>query len=243
VKGGKLSPYTIFAYVRDIKVFWNWLLRQGYIKKNPLASFPLPKVPKLIMPTLNQDQIKRLLGAISRGTSSGSMYYSMIILFLDTGIRLSELVNIKLTDVNLDSKYIKIWGKGQKERLVPIISITRKYLVDYIDSNRSKLCNVKSEYLYPNRTGQAISTNTVQQFLRRLAKASGLDGVKCSPHVLRHTFATSSVANEANMETLSKILGHASILTTAKYTHMQPEDIKKQHTRFSPVAELFLSKS
>ncbi len=242
-RGGRLSPYTIFAYVRDIKVFWSWLLKENYIKRNPLVSFPLPKVPKLVMPTLNHNQIKRLLGAIDRGTSSGSMYYSMIILFLDTGIRLSELANIKLTDINLDDKYIKIRGKGQKERLVPIISITRKFIVDYITSYRSKLCNVESEYLYPNRTGQAILTNTIQQFFKRLAKACGLDGIRFSPHVLRHTFATNSVANEANIETLREILGHESIQTTARYTHMQPEDIRKQHTRFSPVAELFLSKS
>ena len=242
-RGGRLSPYTIFAYVRDIKVFWNWLLREDYIERNPLVKFPLPKVPKIVMPTLNHDQIKRLLGAVDRGTPSGSMYYSMIILFLDTGIRLSELVNIKLTGVSLDDKYIKIWGKGQKERFVPIVGITRKFLVDYITNHRSKLCNVESEYLYPNRTGQAILANTVEQFFRRLAKACGLGGIKFSPHVLRHTFATNSVANEANIETLRKILGHESIQTTVRYTHMQPGDIQKQHTRFSPVAALFMPKS
>jgi integrase/recombinase XerD len=242
-KGGKLSAYTVFAYVRDIKVFRNWLKKERYINRNPLASFPLPKVPKLVMPTLNHGQIKKLLGAIDRSTPRGSMYYSIIVLFLDTGIRLSGLINVKLKDINLDGKYIKVWGKGQKERLVPIVSVTRKLLVDYINNHRSKLCHAESEYLYPNQTGGAIPANTVEQFFRRLAKACGLDDIKFSPHVLRHTFATNSVANGANIETLRNILGHESIQTTVKYTHMRPEDIKKQHSRFSPVAKLFLSKS
>lgn len=210
-KVGKLSSYTIFAYVRDIKVFWSWLFKENYIKRNPIANFPLPKLPKLVMPTLDPDQIKRLLGTIDRSTSSGSMYYSMIILFLDTGIRLSELTNLKISDVNLDGKWIRIYGKGQKERFVPITSIARKVLVNYLTNHRSKLCKMESVYLYPKRNGSAISANAVEQFCRRHAKSCGLDSIKCSPHVFRHTFATMSVANGANIETLRVILGHESI--------------------------------
>jgi integrase/recombinase XerD len=241
--GGRLSPFTVFAYVRDIKVFWNWLLSEGYIEKNPLVSFPLPKVPKLIMPTLNHDQIKKLLKAIDRGTSSGSMYYSMIIVFLDTGIRLSELLNIKLADINFDGKYIRIRGKGQKERFVPMTGITRKFIVDYMNDHRFKMCRTESDYLYPNSSGEAISSNTVEQYFRRLAINCGLDGIKFSPHVLRHTFATHSVANGANIEVLRNILGHESIQTTARYTHINQEDIQKQHSGFSPLNTLLGVKS
>jgi len=91
----------------------------------------------------------------------------MIILFLDTGIRLSELINLKISDVNLDGKWLKIYGKGQKERFVPVTSIARKVLVNYFTNHRSKLCKVESAYLYPNRNGSAISANAVEQFCRR----------------------------------------------------------------------------
>jgi integrase/recombinase XerD len=150
---------------------------------------------------------------------------------------------LKISDVNLDGKWIKVRGKGQKERFVPISGIMRKFLVYYMTNHRLKICKVNSDYLFPDSDGHNISANAVQQFLRRLAKSAGLNGVKCSAHVFRHTFATRSLANGANLETLRVILGHESIQTTARYTHLQPSDIQKQHSKFSPVAEFFISKS
>jgi len=240
-RGGKLSPYTIFAYVRDIKVFWSWLLKRNYIKRNALVDYPLPKVPKLIMKTLSYEQIRKLLTGIDKNSPRGAMRYCIVILLLDTGIRVAELVNLRISDLDFNHKTVKVFGKGQRERYVPISVSTRKALVNYINNHRSSICRTDSPYLFTNEDGEAFTVNAVQQFLRRLAIKSGISNVRCSPHVFRHTFATLAVNNGANIETLRVIMGHESIQTTSKYTHISTSDLQKQHSQFSPLNTLFVS--
>ncbi len=237
-KSKGLSPHSIQGHVRAVKAFWTWLTVEGYIPANPLIGFPLPKVPQYVVNTLSQEQLERLLKAIDSTTPLGMKYYCVMLLLLDTGMRVSELVNINIDSVDLKRDFIKIMGKGQKEREVPISRFTRKTLLKYIRSVRESLCAGESLYLFPENGGGRISVNSVQQYLRRLGKRVGLDDAKCSPHIFRHTFATQAVANGANMITLKNIMGHASLQTTIRYTHQKAEDLKAQHSRFSPVEKL-----
>ncbi|MBI2858546.1 MAG: tyrosine-type recombinase/integrase [Chloroflexi bacterium] len=233
-----LSPYSIQGYVRAIKVFFSWATDQGYIESNPLRKFPLPKVPKSLIPVLSPEHLKSLFGALDRSTPLGARNYCILALLLDTGLRISELVNIKMVDFQSMMTYLKVKGKGQKERLVPISKFARKELTHYVKHHRPHLCQGGSVFLFPARSGDRITVNCVQQELRRLAMKAGLIGVKVHPHIFRHTFATMFLGNGGQSLALKEILGHESILTTQKYVHLRPQDLQAQHAQFSPLAEL-----
>ncbi len=236
---GKLSATTIYDHARDIKTFWSWLFHYGYIEVNALAKFSLPKVPETIIKTLPLEQIKSFLNAIDRLTSVGARNYCITLLLIDTGMRISEVVEIRLANLDLTMCLVKITGKGGKERTGSIHMSTRKKLLKYMQHHRHNLCKLDSPYLFPASDGNHISINSVQQAIRRIAQQAGPSGIKCHAHLFRHTFATMFLANGGDVMVLKDILGHKSILTTQKYIHLLPEDLQRQHWRYSPIGDLF----
>lgn len=236
---GGLSPYSVQGHVRAIKAFWGWLMKEEYILENPLTKLPLPKVPQSLVSTLTMDQLKGLLAELDRHTPAGAKYYCILLFLMDTGVRVSELVNIRMAHIDVVNCLVKVLGKGRKERLVPFHRITRKELQRYIRDFRPQLCSTDSPYLFPATDGHHISVNSVQQFVRRTAAKAGLRGMKCSPHIFRHTFATTFIAKGGTDFALKEILGHTSLQTTLKYMHLQARDLQQQHARFTPVEDLF----
>lgn len=236
---GKLSPVTVQDHVRAIKAFWSWLFDNGYIKKNILVKYPLPKAPKIIIKTLTIDQIKLFLKAIDKSSSVGARNYCIVLLMIDNGMRISEVVSIQISDIDLSRCRVKIIGKGKKERIVPFTKITRKELLKYKGNNRNNLCKLDSPYLFPGSDGDHVSIKSIQQSISRLSRKIGLDGIKYHPHIFRHTFATLFLTNGGQLTTLKEIMGHEDIQTTQKYVHFLPEDLQKQHWNYSPVEDLF----
>ncbi len=234
---GSLSPYTIEGHIRDLKAFWSWLSKEKYIDCNIMAGFPLPKVPQYIMKIPSKEQLKKILSAIDKNSPAGCKYYCIMLLLFDTGMRISELVSIQLTDVDMLRGTIKILGKGQKEREVPFSSVVRKELGYYIKNTRPHLCQNSNQYLFPNSYDH-ITVCSVQQYMRRLSQIPELNDIKLHPHLFRHACATNMIANGANVYVVKDILGHASLQTTLKYTHLQADDIKREHNKYSPVSAL-----
>ncbi len=236
---GPLSPFSIQGHARAVKALWGWLEREGHIQTNRLAKFPLPKVPVKPVDILSMDQIQELLGQIDRLTPTGARHFLIVLLLIDTGLRISELVSITLSNVDLTGGFIKVVGKGQKTRFVPLSPETRREISRYLKVSRPRLTPSDSHYLYLFATpdGGPISVNSVQQYLRRLATSAGLDGVRVTPHVLRHSFASAYIANGGNPFTLKEILGHTTLAMTMRYVHLQPSDLQAQHAMFSPVAK------
>ena len=218
---GRLSPFAIRAYVRDIKTLWSWLYREGYIEENPLATFALPAVPENLTRIVTPEQYKTLLSNIDTSTPDGSKYYCILLILYDNGMRISELVVLRISNIDFEGKTIRIMGKGGIERMVPITVYTRRHIVKYIDGARLKLSPGNCPYLFADYDGEPISKNSVQQFMRRLLAKSGFKEVKFSPHILRHSFATQLLANGGNVFHLKAILGHKSLATTLKYTKLQ----------------------
>jgi len=237
-KGG-LSPYSIQGDVRAIKAFWSWLLYQGYMENNALAKFPLPKVPKTIIKTLTIEQIRLLLKTIDKNSPVGARNYCILMLLIDSGMRISEVTGIQIADLKLSKCLVKIIGKGQKERVIPFSHFTSKELLRYIKYYRSDLCKLESPYLFPVSHGHHVRVNSIQQAIKRLAKKAELYDIKCHPHIFRHTFATMFLAKGGNAVVLKDIMGHESIQTTQKYVHLLPEDLQRQHWQYSPVGDLF----
>ncbi|MFC2000958.1 tyrosine-type recombinase/integrase [Chloroflexota bacterium] len=235
---GKLSLFTIQGKIRALKAFWGWLFKEEHIDSNPLAGLPLPKVPKNMIVILEKERIIQLLKAIDQYTPLGARNYMILLLLIDTGLRISELTRIQMTDITLTQGYIKVIGKGQKERPVPFSTLTKKELIRYIKLYRPSLCGIDSAYLFPVKDGEHISVNSMQQAIRRLAQKAGMQDVKCHPHIFRHTFATMFSVKGGSPEILQLIMGHESFQTTQKYLHPQPQDLRKQHIKYSPLADL-----
>ena len=177
------------------------------------------------MPILEKEQMKKLFRAIDKYVPLGCRNYCILLLLLDTGARVSELACIKLIDINVNQGIVKLVGKRQKERIVPLHPITRRELIKYIKHHRLNLYSEESEYLFPSKEGGHISVNCIQQMIRRLAKKVRLQNIKCHPHVFRHTSATRFIVKGGSPLILKEIIVHESFQTTEKYVHPQRDDL------------------
>lgn len=235
---GKLSPFSIRGHVVAIKAFWSWLLNEGYIDKNPLVKYKLPEVPDNIIKIIEPERFNELLNYIDRSDPIGDRYFCLFLLLFDTGMRLSEAVNIKLDDFTDSKGFVTVLGKGKKERGVPISLETRKEINRYLHRSRSTIFPGESPYLFPGADGNHVTVNSVQQYLRRLVKKSGLGDARIYCHLFRHSFATHTLNKGASIAHIKVIMGHKSIATTMKYTHLKPADLQREHDRYSPVKDL-----
>jgi site-specific recombinase XerD len=235
---GKLSPFTIQDHAGTIKAFWGWLFRDGHIPNNPLEKFPLPGVPKKITKIISADQFKKLLAHIDCRTPVGVRYYCILTLLYDGGARISELVNVLLKDVDFNLGSMRVIGKGKKERDIPVSRLALREVRRYLHDARPQICQVESAYLFPDGRGNALSINSVEQFITRLKSRAGLETVRIYPHLFRHSFGTEFINNGGSVFALKDIMGHSSLNTTLRYTHLQSADLRREHDRYSPLERL-----
>jgi len=165
-----------------------------------------------------------------------------MLLLYDTGLRIGELVNSLMKNMDFTLGLIKVLGKRNKEREVPISRITIQEIRKYIRNFRSEICPGESPYLFPRPDGSPISVNGIQQFMRRLSKITEISGLKLHPHLFRHSFGTQFIINGGSAFFLKEIMGHESLSTTLKYTHLQPKDLCLEHAKFSPLVNLKMTK-
>ena len=237
-----LSPATVQGYVRTLKAFFSWLEREDYIATNPMTRVPIPRAPIKIINTFTPEQIQRLADVCLRSSGIGSRNLCILLLMLDTGIRVSELANIHLGDVDLDGGYITIsQAKGGRERIVPVGSLVQKSLWKYMNQVRPEAVTPMVTRLFLNKSGLPLTKNGIQQMLRRYGKRAGIDGVRCSPHTFRHTFAKNYLLNGGDIFSLQRILGHSSLASVRMYLNLFAADVKRQHERFSPVDNLVVT--
>jgi integrase/recombinase XerD len=231
-----LSGATIRGYGRSIQAFLAWAVREEYITSSQVGRITLPKEPSKIVNTFSPAQVKSLLDTC-RGTGSrGQRDQTMLLLMLDTGLRLTEVINITVEDLHLAEGTIKVRiAKGNKERMVPVGSLLQKYLWKYLTAYRPKPLTDQTHNLFLTTDGLPLKKSGVQQMLRRRGRAAGIAGVRCSPHTVRHTFAKNYVLNGGDIFSLQKILGHSSLSTVKIYLNLFAVDVKAQHQRFSPV--------
>ena len=231
-----LSGATVQGYVRSLKALFSWAAREGYIESNPMATIPVPKAATKVMSTFTNRHIADLTKECHTSNGTGYRNLTILLLLLDSGLRVSELVNIDLSDLNLNEGYVKIrQGKGNRERLVPVGSLVQKTLWKYVNHCRPQPLTHKISKLFLSDNGLPLTRSGIQQMLRRMGNRAGITGVRCSPHTLRHTFAKHYLLNGGDIFTLQKILGHSSLASVRIYLDLFAADVKKQHQRFSPV--------
>lgn len=221
--------------ISGIKTFYKFLILENDIQQNPAELLETPKLTRKIPIFLNVEEIDQLLSLIDRSNNEGERNMSMLETLYSCGLRVSELVNLKITDLHLNSDYIKITGKGNKERLVPIGKIAKKLILNYLTTIRVKY-PVKKEFidiLFLNRRGGKLSRVMVFYIIKDLAEKAGIKKT-LSPHSFRHSFATHLVEGGADLRAVQEMLGHESITTTEIYTHLDRQFLRDNILSYHP---------
>jgi len=235
-----LSGHTINCYLRSIRAFWSWLEVEGLIEQNPFSGLRIPKAPKKAIPTFSADQIRALLTQVDTLSAAGFRNYTIILLLLDTMIRVSELTRCQMDDLNLQGRVLKVWGKGSKERIVPSGRTAQKTLWRSITFYRPEPRFPRQDMLFLTADGGPMTKNRVEAVLKAYGKKAGIKGVRVSPHTFRHTGAVAFLRNGGDLFTLQRIMGHSSLEVLRGYVALSQADLARVHGRASPLDNLGL---
>lgn len=236
VVGEGLSSHTIFGYVATLGVFATWLALEGYTDRNVLQGLPRPKKRKTVIGALSQGEIQRLLAQIPKHTGLGARDRAILIVFLDTGLRASELCSLSLDGVRLDEGYLKVLGKGNRERIVPVGANAARAILRYRDFFRPEPARPHIDNLFLSVHGEEMTPGALRNLLRRWARKAGIKSINV--HKLRHTFALQYLMAGGDAFSLQKILGHTSMEMTRNYVNMLADHLLEQHRLHSPMDRL-----
>ena len=226
-KGLKVS--SIYRMTEAVRQYYKFLVLENVIKINPSENLISPKIPMTLPDMLTFEEVDLLLNSVNGSDIQSLRNRTMLELLYATGLRVSELVNLKFDNINIEEKFVRIVGKGNKERLIPFTDKAQMYLKIYL-SNRQKS---KSDFVFLTRLGKPISRIEFWRQLKNIAIAAGITK-KISPHTLRHSFATHILSAGADIRFVQEMLGHSSISTTQIYTHLTNEHVKQQHQKYHP---------
>jgi integrase/recombinase XerD len=232
-------PTTVARKVAAARSFFNFLVSEGTIKSDPTENMSSPSVGKALPKPIPIDQVRLLLEQPAKlSTAEAKRDRVMLELLYASGLRISELVALNIGDVNTDGEFfVRCFGKGRKERLVPIYEQIAKAVKQYIEQDRPKLArNKKSDALFLNARGERLTRQGFWQKLKEYSKSAGL-GDQISPHTLRHSFATHMLSGGADLRSVQELLGHANVSTTQVYTHLTTEHVRRSYDKSHPRAK------
>jgi len=230
-----VSPRTQARTISGIKSFYKYLLIEGKIASDPTALLESPKIGRKLPDILTMEEIDKLIDAVDLEKAEGQRNKAMLETLYSCGLRVSELVNLKMTNLFFDQGFIKIEGKADKERLVPVSSRAIEEIEKYINGYRKnlKIHKESENILFLNRRGKKLSRVMVFTIIKNLAEKISLDK-RISPHTFRHSFATHLINGGADLRAVQEMLGHESILTTEIYTHLDRDYLKNTIHQFHP---------
>lgn len=230
----KAKSSSMGRNLSSLKRLFRYLLRQGLIDADPTLQIDTPKLPRALPKTLAEQDVDLLLEAPDTDTALGIRDRAMLEVLYATGLRVSELVGLRIAQVSMDMGVLKVMGKGSKERLVPMGEVSLDYLRNYLDAARPELLSGKlSDDLFVTAHGVSMTRQMFWYLIKKYAKSVGL--IKpISPHTLRHAFATHLLNHGADLRVVQMLLGHADISTTQIYTHVARERLKQLHSKHHP---------
>lgn len=231
----KYSNKTISRKLSSLRTFFKYLVKKEIINDNPMILISNPKEEKKLPKYLNYGEIEKILEIPNKETTLGLRNACILEILYSTGIRVSELVNLKISDIDFYNKKIRVLGKGNKERIVLFGNRCEHLLERYIKESRVVLNKKKIEYLFLNNLGQNISVRSIENIIDKIEKEACLK-FSISPHVFRHTFATHLLDNGADLNSVKELLGHENLNTTAIYTHVSNERLRKVYLECHPRA-------
>ncbi|MBF0490893.1 MAG: site-specific tyrosine recombinase XerD [Candidatus Omnitrophica bacterium] len=229
-----LSATSICRHLAAVKMFHRFMVRENFSKDDPTTLVDTPKLFKRVPEVLTQKEIEAILLAAQKSKLAARRDYVIVELFYASGMRVSELVDLKLTSINLDVGFVRAMGKGSKERIIPIGKKAREALTYYCEKLRPKLAKPTSgDTLFLSRLSKKISRQSIWKLIKSYARLAGIKK-NIKPHTLRHTFATHLLEHGADLRSVQEMLGHADISTTQIYTHVDRERLKSVHKEFHP---------
>ncbi len=218
----------------SLRGFYRFLAHEKILRLDPSKLVDLPKTTLKLPDVLNQAEVQRLLNAPDGLKPSGLRDAAMLEVLYAAGLRVSELIHLKVQDVQLEAGFVRVMGKGSKERIVPIGQYAREKVLFYLEHARGRMVKERSSpYLFVARAGRPLTRQGFWKLLRRYARAAGLFK-KVTPHSLRHSFASHLLEGGADLRAVQVMLGHADISTTQIYTHVAKDRLKELHRRFHP---------
>jgi len=232
----KNSPRSQARKISGLKSFFKFLVFEGYLKSSPMSNIESPKLGRKLPDILNVEEISQMISSINIKEKFGQRNKTIIEILYGTGIRVSELIELKISNIFFKENLIRVLGKGDKERFVPIGLKAKKSIIDYINNDRKcqKIEESSNDILILSKYGKKITRHMIFTLIKNISKKSGITK-KISPHTFRHSFASHLLKNGADLRTIQLILGHENITTTEIYTHLDSKHLlnvmKKYHPR------------
>jgi integrase/recombinase XerD len=228
--------------LRSLRAFWNWCVQEEFIAWSPFTKLRIPRAPQKVIATFTQGQLRDLLAAIDISKPVGFRDWAVVLTLLDTGLRAGELAGLTLESVRLEEGIVKVHGKGNKERIVPIGARVQKAIWKYIQRHRPEPANPLCTNIFLTREGYPLTVNRLETIIENCGRRAGIQGVRCSPHTFRHTFSIWYMRNGGDVFSLQRILGHSSLDIVRLYVNMADTDVKSCHSKFSPGDNLDLGR-
>jgi len=228
------KPRSTARQLSSFRRFYRFLLREGVITEDPTLKIDMPKIGRSLPKSLSESEVESLLQAPDISDPLGHRDRAMLEVLYATGLRVSELINLHQGEINLNQGVLRIRGKGDRERLIPLGEEAQRWLRDFISAARGEiLLERQSEYLFPTRRGDRMTRQAFWHIIKRYARKAGIKA-RLSPHTLRHAFATHLLNNGADLRVVQMLLGHSDLSTTQIYTHVARERMKELHAQHHP---------
>ncbi len=231
----KISERSQARAISSIKAFFKFLLEDDYRTDNPATLLEGPKLGLYLPDTLSEEDINRIIACIDNSTDIGKRNKCILEVLYGCGLRVSELIDLKISNINFKESYIMVEGKGEKTRLVPLANTTADFITSYIHTvrNKTKINKKYEDTLFLNSRGTNMSRVIVFIIIKELTQKAGISK-SISPHTFRHSFATHLLQNGADLRFIQEMLGHSSITTTQVYTHLKTEELRDVILNFHP---------
>jgi integrase/recombinase XerD len=227
-------PRSTARQLSSFRRFFRWAVREGLLNEDPTAQIAMPKIGRSLPKSLTEAEVDSLLGAPAVSDPLGHRDRTMLEVLYATGLRVSELVNLRYSQVNLNQGVLRIVGKGNRERLIPLGEEAVRWLSEFIAGPRGEiLLDRQTEYLFPTRRGDRMTRQAFWHIIKRYAARAGVER-ELSPHTLRHAFATHLLNHGADLRVVQMLLGHSDLSTTQIYTHVARERMKDLHAAHHP---------
>lgn len=234
-KGDGIATSSLRVELVALKIFFKWLAVRGHRVGDPAEPILPPRVEQYLPETLNEQEVKILLESVQGDGLLDIRDRAMLETFYASGLRVSELVNARLEHLNLEDGLLRVTGKGNKTRLVPLGSAACASIQRYLEAVRPKQVKPKTQsWVFLNRNGGLLTTVRLWQIVKERAALGGLDPTRLYPHLLRHSFATHLLNHGADLRVIQEMLGHADIATTQIYTHVEQKRLRDTHRKFHP---------
>ncbi|HZW36944.1 MAG: site-specific tyrosine recombinase XerD [Deltaproteobacteria bacterium] len=229
-----LSARSVARHVSSVRSFFKFLVREGVLPSSPISEVRAPSIGRPLPKYLTVTEVEKLLAAPDRVTPEGMRDRAMLMLMYAAGLRASEVVSLRMENVNANAGFLRVLGKGGKERVVPVAEAALSALGEYLKQGRPRfLKNRNTSSLFLSRLGRPVTRQTLWLRIGRWAREAGIR-IRISPHTLRHSFAGHLLAGGADLRAVQTMLGHADIATTQIYTHVTPERLREIHRKHHP---------